>query len=390
MDTLLLRFRPDGAVEWRLNDEYGLGSLDEAAAWAHGRSMTVLVPGEQVLLIRTAMPTRKVAEIERALPYAVEDWLIDPPESQHFAWLRGSDEVAAAVVTRDRMQTWAETLQRVGIRAQSMHPDTLAVPWQVGRWSLWLEGDRALLRHGRADGFACSRGVLVAMVSALYAEIPEDALPQGLDVWCWGGDLPGEWPEGLEVQQQTLAAFPLVGLQPDAAELNLLRGDFAIHEVLGHHLGPWKIAAVAAVIWLVSALALQITRHFVLAHEQAQLNSKIVQVFHQAMPDTQRIVDAKVQMQQALQALRGGSERGGALNLLAAAAPVLVHASGMQIRRIEYQDGELNVHLTAGEFGSFERLKKALQVQGLKVNLQSMSARKGVANGNVQIRGGRT
>ncbi len=390
MDNLLLRFRIDGTIEWRFNDEYGLGSLDEAATLAHGRSVTVLVPGEQVLLIRTAMPTRKAAEIERALPYAVEDWLIDPPESQHFAWVRDVDEVAAAVVTRDRMQTWTETLQSAGIRVQSIRPDMLAIPWQVGRWSLWLEGDRALLRHGLADGFACGREVFVAMLSAQYAEMPEDALPQGLDVWCWDGDPPEEWPEGLEVQQQILGAFPMMGLQPDAAGLNLLRGDFATHEALGQRLGPWKIAAAAAAVWLVSILALQTTRHFVLAHEQAQLNSKIDQVFRQAMPDTQRIVDAKVQMQQALQALRGGSDRGGALNLLADAAPILVHASGMQIQRIEYREGKLDVHLTAGGFGAFEQLRKVLQAQGLKVNLQSMSTQKGVASGNVKIRGGGT
>ncbi len=390
MDTCLLRLCATGVVEWRFNDEHGFGSLDEAAILARGRAVTVLVPGEQVLLIRTVMPTRKAAEIERALPYAVEDWLINPPESQHFAWLRDSGEVAAAVVTRDRMQAWAETLQSAGIRVQSMRPDMLAIPWQAGRWSVWLEGDRALLRQGLADGFACDRKALTTMLAALRAEVSEDALPQGLDIWCWDGDPPEEWPEGLEVQHQTLAAFPMAGLQLDDAGLNLLRGDFAAHEALRYQLGPWKIAVVAAAIWVVSILALQATRDSVLAHEQVQLNSKIDQVFRQAMPDTQRIVDAKVQMQQALQALRGGSEQGGALHLLAYAAPTLVHASGIRIQRIEYRQGKLDVHLTTRGFGVFEQLRKVLQAQGLKVKLQSMSTRKGVVSGNVQIRGGGT
>src|SRR5258705_8095898 len=76
----------------------GLAPAEEIIVWT---------PAAETLLLRARLPTRSAAKIVQALPFALEEQLVDPPERLHFAFAHESDgALALAVTPPERLATW--------------------------------------------------------------------------------------------------------------------------------------------------------------------------------------------------------------------------------------------------------------------------------------------
>src|SRR2546427_1813421 len=69
----------------------GLAPAEEIIVWT---------PAAETLFLRARLPTRSAAKIVQALPFALEEQLIDPPERLHFAFAHEADGALAVAVTR--------------------------------------------------------------------------------------------------------------------------------------------------------------------------------------------------------------------------------------------------------------------------------------------------
>jgi general secretion pathway protein L len=123
MPDRLLRIHPDGSHEWL--------SRPHPAVGRKGGALTVVVPAEDVLLLEVDRLTGSEAALARALPYAVEDQLAVPVETQHVAWASLDDpgRVAVGVVARDTLERWLDALREQGLEPDVLVPEALLVPW---------------------------------------------------------------------------------------------------------------------------------------------------------------------------------------------------------------------------------------------------------------------
>jgi len=380
MDTLLLRWIDDEHAAWRLAGMSGRGRLADAAPLARGRRVLLLVPGETVLLAQAAMPSRKPAEIARALPYALEEWLLEPPETQHFAWQRTPAGVAAAVVARATIEHWLAHLGEVGIEPDLLLPDTLVLPWTEDRWSLLYESTgsdtRLLLRSGHHDGLVCTRANLPLVLAALLERTPLEARPQALAIWGFEAgeaatlgaeladfDVPIEW----HAAPADLLALDIEATLP--GDFNLLQGAYAPRRAQARRSGPRRAVVIAAALWLFSAFVYAGVHATVLARESQVLQDAIDTAFRAAVPGTHRIVDARVQMQQALDAMQHGHATGDPLSLLAAAAAPLTQTP-TTIRHLAYRDGHLEIAFASADAAVLQRLPALLAAHGLHAELE--------------------
>src|SRR5690606_22994241 len=103
------------------------------------------------------LAARNRAQLLQAVPYAVEDLLLDPVEDLHFAAVRAeADSVGVAVVARRTLRGWLERLAADGIEPDLLVPESLALPFSPGRMHAMVEDDRATLRLAPWSAFACS------------------------------------------------------------------------------------------------------------------------------------------------------------------------------------------------------------------------------------------
>ena len=110
--------------------------------------VVVLVPSAQVAWLSRTVPGRRAAQIQRALPFAVEEDLTQDVESMHLAHgpiVRGQP-VRCALVDRRLLADWLDCLRDCGLRPDHMVPDACLLPCSQSSASVLFEDGEAFVR----------------------------------------------------------------------------------------------------------------------------------------------------------------------------------------------------------------------------------------------------
>ncbi len=395
--------RDDQPVVWLLREngegEGGpgaqQGALEDISLHAPGRRVIVLIPAAHVLLTHTRIPSRKRQRILSALPYALEDQLATDVDKLHFALGRreSNGEVQVAVVERRCLADWLARLRACDIEPDEMVPDVLCLPWQAGNWTALQEADHTLLRTGLQQGLSLDNDSLEVMLELLLDEQEEGQRPAAIHWYA----APATEPRPPAVAELDILTRPLESDPLDLLArhyereqaLNLLQGEYSRHEQLGRYWRPWRPAAAL----LLALLLISATDTFIdyqrLSKERDQLRQRIERIYLDTFPEAKRVVNPRVQMERRLQALQtgGATAAGGFLDLLRRAAPALKNTPRLELRRISYRDGRLDIALLIPDLQGLDQLKQRLaQNTGLSVEIQSATARDNKVEARLQIR----
>jgi general secretion pathway protein L len=366
---------PDQAEWLCVNDTTRRGSLAELAEQTTGARLLLIAPGEAISLYRVPLPSRKRSTWARAVPYALEDQVVEDIEALHFALgaLPDGDCLPVAVVGRDALRGWLDACAGAGVVPAAIIPEPLLLPWREGDWSLLLEERRAVVRTGRWDGFATERDLLELLLNQTLAEAG-DAKPQRLRVW--GNPPPVLAEAGLEPLIEDSAPQPLQvfasAYQP-AATINLLQGVYNPQAHWGRWLRPWRAAAALAGAWLLVQGFSLAHEHWSLRHEQVALRAAMEQVYRDAVPGATRIVNPRVQLETRLRELRPANAGGSTfLELLHRGGQALVGFADVTLRGFSYRDGQLDLDLEGGNPAVLDQLQQKLNQQtGLQIEMRT-------------------
>lgn len=354
-------------AEWRLaGQSTQRGALSELAAASAGARLLLVAPGEAVTLHRVALPSRKRSTWTRAVPYALEDQMVEDIEALHFALGSASDgdRVPVAVVDQSALRGWLEICAQVGLTPGVIAPEPLLLPWSEGDWSLLVEARRAVARTGRWEGFATERDLLELLLDQALSEAGE-ARPRRLRVW--GDPPPHLAATSLDIQLETPSAEPLqlyAEVYRPAEIINLLQGGHGPRAQGSRWLRPWRPAAALALAWL-SVQGFDLSyEHWSLRREQIALRAAMEQVFQSAVPGATRIVNPRAQLETRLRELRPASVAGGAfLDLLQRGGQALSGFTEVLLRGINYRDGQLDLNLEGGSPAALDQLRQNLHQQ---------------------------
>ena len=393
-DRLLLRLASDGGLTW-LRQRAGAPAVVASAAGVPPgavlegvREIVVLVPSEDVLLTDVKLAARNRAQLQQAVPYAVEDLLLDPVEDLHFAAARGAgDVVGVAVVARRTLRGWLDRLAADGIEPDVLLPESLALPTLPGRAQVLVEDARATLRLAPWSAFACSHAELDDRLSRL------DALP--LEVHDFRAAPP-------LAMAGTIAAYherrrdPLAWLAQHlpATPLNLLDAGFAPRR-RARGSRPWKIAAAlaAAVVMLAFAdLGGEVWR---LSRASDRLDALAREDARKAFPEADDAVFDRMSpepfMRDRLERLRGGAGAGELLRRLAGVGPVIGSSSRIQTRGLEFRNGTLELALRAPDVAALDVVRERLAaVPGLRADVTAANPGPDGVDGRIRVVAGAT
>jgi len=164
----------------------------------------------------------------------------------------------------------------------------------------------------------------------------------------------------------------------DAKSINLLQGDYSRSGDWAALLRPWRATAALLVAGILISNMVMGVDYFRLSKESEQLRAQIEQTFKEALPETRRIVNPRIQMQQQLDKLqRQQGAGGGFLSLLGQSGSVLRGMEGVEISAATFRAGRLDVELTVPNLQLLDQLKQALMEAGrLSVEIQSATTGK--------------
>ena len=392
LPTPLCFFRlpaPDQAEWLRPNSAVQRGSLSDLAAQVVDMRLLLIAPGEAVTLHRVPLPSRKRSTWARAVPYALEDQLIEDIDALHFALgaLPDGDHLPVAVVNRDILRSWLDACAQTGLVPSAIIPEPLLLTWQEGDWSVLLEQRRAVVRTGRWEGFATEHDLLELLLNQAIAEASA-VKPQRLRVW--GAPPPTLSETGLEPRIEDSAPEPLqvfASAHQPAAVINLLQGAYSSQAHWGRWLQPWRAAAALAGAWLLMQGIGLAHEHWSLRREQAVLRTEMEQVYKGAVPGATRIVNPRVQLETRLRELRPAAASSSAfLELLYRGGQALVGFTDVTLSGFSYRDGQLDLNLEGGAPAVLDQLQQKLNQQtGLQVEMRT-TQREGQVESKVTLK----
>lgn len=362
------------------------GTLEEAASQMDQQPVDVLVPSGEVLLTEVTIAARQQRRLLQALPFAVEEQLAGEVSNYHVCVGNqlGDHRYLAAAVDRQIMAAWVTALHDAGIEVRSMLPAVLALPLESGAATLVIDGDDALLRVSPARGYQLKVDEIDAYLE-LEEHIGQLLLLDPDQRWQSTGDTVIRQIPRRESLLQLLAS----GLA-DKPPVNLMQGDYQTRgQVAARTFRLWRWVAVLAVV----AVGLEATDRGLELHRQTlqleAMRTESENLLTTAFPDIGRVVDARSQMQQKLDALRGASGasgQGGFLYLLRAAGPTLLRESSLTIRSASYRSGSLLVELHAPDLATIERVRQQLMAT-LDVELESAATLADGADARLRVDG---
>jgi general secretion pathway protein L len=395
-DRLLLRLSHDGGLCW-LRQPAGARSPatsvpgdPPASAIAGAREIVVFVPSAAVLLTTTRLSARNRAQLQQALPFAVEDQLLDPVEELHFAASRGEAEVTGvAVVARRTMQAWLDRLSEAGVRPDVLLPEALALRCPADGAVAMIEDTQATVRLAQWSAFACSLPELPDWLTQLQAV---DTLPP-LSVLDFRAEsasmlaLPAVVAGPPQRQRDSLA---LLAAQFQQTPLNLLDGEFAARHRGARGARGWKVAALlaaAAVALALANLGLDVLR---LSRASTRMDTLAQEAVRTAFPDVDAAQLGRLGPEQLmrgrLERLRGDADAGGLLHMLTAIGPVLGSTRGIQTRGMEYRNGTLELSLRAPDVGALDSVRERLATMpGVKAEVTAVNPGDDGVDGRIRI-----
>lgn len=382
---VLVRLTPDGAAEWLAlgSDGRVLAGPQAGLPAAGAERIDVLVPAEDVLLLRAPRVARQRRQLEQALPFAIEEQLAAPVETLHVAAADGDagDQITVAVVAQARMEAWLATLRGAGLEPDRVLPESWLLPHAAGLATLVIEGERAVLRHEEAG--------------ALAGHVCE--LPAWLDLLQSGGRLPRTLHAvaaphvalPVRVDEREDLGAPLrwyAARLPHAGGLDLLQGRHAARRGREGARRLWRWAAILAAFALIAGFAqLAVERAQLAARREAQ-RAEMEQLLRSALPNLGRVVDPKAQL--SAEFARTGSGQGqGALPLLARIAPLMAGSGRYTIDAIEFRADTLEITLRTADVAALDSLREALAaLPALQVEVTGANPGSGGIEGRLRIR----
>jgi general secretion pathway protein L len=372
-------------VSWIITDADGgrigpvsTGTLADAVPLAAERPLVVIAPGASVTFAQPELPVKGGARLAQVVPYAMEELLAGEVEQFHFAVGRTDAEgrTLVAAVRRDELRGWMDALKSAGLDPQALVPEPLCVPDNPGKTVAVIDGRQLLVRAPGILPVALDAEPLTEAftLAGLEGEDRHVQLYVSEADWQHSRDMIEALREvtgSLDLQLLPDGTLPLMAagsVRSDA--LSLLQGDFARRTGWRAEWQRWRIAAFLAL----AALALHVgVRGYDLIRlraEEQHLDAAIEQAVRIAMPDVERIVDARAQIEQRL-AGGGAADPQGLLARLAAVGGAMSGATGPTLESLGWRDGSLQLHMIAADTDTLARFAQALTARGLTADVES-------------------
>lgn len=414
-EVLVVRMQATGAgpadapaesiAEWIAIDSNGArrgnvqaGALAGATMQSAGRKVIVLVPGTDVLLAEPVLPVKSGAKLAQVVPFALEEQLASDVEDLHFAVGKRDTHpgTPVAVVSHARMAAWQSALAEAGLNAEAIYAETSALPETSGGITLLIDHGRVYVRRESTPGTVLEVEPLIEALQLALASgdeerehvtifVSEDDYERERDL------LEGlrEYTASLQLKLLPDGPLPLLAATVQRApQVNLLQGRYGSKTRLTLTFAPWRYAAVLALSFFAAHLGVKSWQYVHYKSAERRLDNEIAQVFQQAMPGAAMPdpLDARKQVEQRLNRLRGAGPVSGMMTTLATLGEALAQTPETNVEAISYRNNITDLRVLAPSVDALDRIRQVATERGVSAEIQAANPRDKKFEGRLQLR----
>ncbi len=350
----LNQFSTASTVRWALFDAGGAPLREGEGALAStplAERIVAAVPATRIVFIETALPPVGDAKRDALLRYAIEDKLTIDPATVHAVVLgraqsgdTGPPQYIVAAIDRNWLRAALDWLASAGRAPQIVVTQTEAIDVNAGEWRVVLDAAHATAK--RADGFAysfdldASGAPPFALSLALREAAAQARAPTALALSGEGelAALAAGWQAALGLPVRVVQTAGTVARPKTTPSANLLQGEFAPAGNRSEWLTALRPALAILALIVLAQWLFTTADWWRLERKRKAVQAANEQIFRAAFPQAQTIVDAPLQMQRNVEALR--RERGleaadVARSNLARLADLAARMPGFRIRTVD-------------------------------------------------------
>lgn len=370
----------------------GHGLLSDVATAAVQKDITIVVPGEDVLFLTAEVPGKNIQRIQQAIPYVLEDRVIDDVDALYFAIKKSTSDnldnkYDVSIINQHYFETVIKQLEKAGVYADKMIADYFLLAEDT---SLFFDGKRLLFNNSEIKFSS-------AIDSTLFLGDESFNKDKSLKlINCDKADVENieliKLKESLDVTEEQCELHPLVYLVKNRSNsnVNLLQGTYKKKKDWSKTGKRWLPVTILFTVWLLVQGSLFILDYISLNKQNKSLNSEITKIYKKTFPKSRKIIDAKAQMQQKLTALqkRKGQSGRSFTEMLSNSASIFSSSKGLKIKSLRYYDGRINLEIEIASLQALDKLKDRLSKEkGYQVDIQNASSGKTLVTARIQILG---
>lgn len=392
-DRLFIRLLADQeSVEWGLinSQESTVNFLDRGnlllddivalAEMASNNPVTLLLPAEKVRNFKVDAPTRNRKHLEKAVPYLLEEQVIESVDSQHFALgnVDSNNCLTVNVVSKKYLANLLDRFSASGVEIDEVFTDASVLPVFDDSWTM-LDTEPALVRQD-ADTFwsapqAMVNDLLAWNVNELIEE--EQSITQAIRVFSVKEQATQvQSVAGLAVQPMPIDdELVWLASQDTSKSINLLQQEFATTKKSATDSGRWKLPMLAASVLLISGLAYFISDLFILNNEKSYFEQQALAEVQKLSPNTDegKLQSKITEINRLYSKASGGS--GNLTGFVALLDKVYrkIKPQELKLEQLDFnaKQGTLNLDVKAKEYQLLTSTQQQLEKEGLKVEMRN-------------------
>ena len=332
------------------------------------------LPSDVVRNMTVPVAPEEVKHLRRALPFMLEESLIEDVTDLHFAFSPMRDDLqAVGVVKRSTIAQWMEELPDK-VKELPWVTEVLCLPWRAGQCTLIFEDEWVLVRWGEAEGARVEMALLPALLDSLEAE-QITLVAYGKDQQSAMVVIPERFHDELQWRQGGLSDALLLA-EPLPAGPDLRQGDFAPRLPLMRWWGVWQRVAVALGVALILKTGLSIADYEMLKAEDLQLRQTIQESYRRINPRG-AVVNVEKQLNRQLAELGAGARHRAFTPILVSLLSAVAAVPEITLTSVNYSGGsDIRVNFSAPDFQSVEQVRDQLKRRALSAELESSNARR--------------
>lgn len=353
----------------------------------------VIVPSEDILLTVAELPKLNRHRLMQALPFALEEQLIEDVALLHFAIAKQESDgtVPTAIVSKQKMGEWLSLLDQFDIHPNKLIPSVFATPFTEKEWHIIDHHHVYTIRTGMYEGFACDKVNAPVLMETCLTRTTHK--PETIHLYLNAEETsPPITLIGLPVRTSMLTEKKLLEhlfvWATTNPVINLLQGTYQPKRKSAKTKKLWLIASTLAAAWIVISFTNLFVSYVILRHQSQQLEASINMVYRQQFPHATSIVAPRERLTRKLNQLTGQSNHNYFLALLADTGKILSQQPTIQITRFDFREDKLSLTVTAPTFDQLDAFTNALSSERLHVKQQSAAAENAKINATLIIRRG--
>ena len=366
------------------------GTWETVLKKSRSRKVIVTIPTEDVFLGDVFIPSRNKKQLKQAIPFALEDALIEAVEQQHFVSHTPASHTEnekqktwVAVINRRLLQQWINLLRKKKLYGVTLLPDVFLLKYNQKHWTLSKKGKRVLLRTGVFSGFSCSIDILALLLNNQLKDM--DAAEKIEQLMSYS-DRPLDLDLGDAIKHEVYPSEERVCAKSLLASLalNLNQGVVSQGNLSKQiHWPAWRLAMLSVSLCLIAYLSFIGIQNQQLDKENILLRDQAKQIFLATFKERRSVVNPRVEMQAALKKLRQSSGKVDSMymEVLHQLGQLLSKDKKIDIKSIRYRERELTVALRGTKVSQLENLKKKM----LSMNPMIQVMLRSIASSNSQV-----